>query len=273
MFSGNEDKRFIPELIIEYLHKNGIDYISSLPNEVNTTINDVIVFCQEQAKKNNMDNVDFENIILKAISLGYDMRYYAKVKETDERSKYHTEFVSTFLEILKQVGITDLGVKKIIVVGIGNGLECKLLFNDVRDISIVDIAPHSLRKAKDVLPQATAYQCLASDLNAFFDCSFDLYVSLRTYMSTYFDIPTSLMEANRVLITGGIIIISVACGYVDNVGKYCYGLYNPYTGLLEESRPDMFAEIIIDNLKMLNFKNIRIKKTFTEIFIFAVKGG
>lgn len=271
MVSKSEEKKFIPELIIEYLRKNGIDYIYSLPNEAGTTIDDVIAYCQEQARKNNIEDIDFENIILNAVSWGYDIRYCEKTSETDERSKYQIEFVLAFTEILQQTGITDLESKKIVVVGIGNGLECRLLFNNVSDISIVDIAPYSLRKAKNALPQATAYQCLASDLNIFSDCSFDIYISLRTYMSTYFNIPVSLAEAHRVLTAGGLIIVSVACGYIDSMGEYCYGLYNPYTGLLEDSRPDMFVEIIIDNLKILKFKDIRIKKSSTEIFIFAIK--
>lgn len=273
MTSEGEDKRFIPELIIDYLHQNGIDYISYLPNELDANIEDVIAYCQEQACKNNIYDMDFKNIIMNAISWGYDMRYYAKVTETDERSKYQSEFVSVFSEILQHAGITDFNLKKIIVVGIGNGLECKLLFNKVKDISIVDIAQYSLKKAKSVLQQATAYQCLASDLNVFSDCTFDVYISLRTYMSTYFNIPVSLIEANRVLVAGGLIIVSVACGYINSMGKYCYGLYNPHTELLENSRPDMFVKIITDNLKTLQFKDIRIKKSSTEIFIYAVKGG
>lgn len=151
MISESEDKRFIPELIMDYLHQNGIDYISSLPNEADTTIDDVIAYCQEQAHKKNANNVSFENIIRNAISWGYDMRYSAKIKETDERSEYQTEFVSAFTEILQQTDITDFTLKNIIVVGIGNGLECKLLFNDVSNISIVDIAPYSLKDRKSVV--------------------------------------------------------------------------------------------------------------------------
>jgi len=274
MQNGGEVKnKFIPELIIDHLNENGVEFISCLPKEQGVTINDIISYCENEAVNHGVLNVNFKKIINEAISLGYDKRYLNTTKLADERAISYDCFVTSFKDILSQLNISLFSNDtSIIVVGVGNGIEGQMLYSDIKNLTIVDIAPNSLKQAKIQLPNAQALQVSADNLISLADSSFDLYVSLRTFQSTYFDIFTSLQEAKRILKNKGSIIISIACGYLDDNYEFIYGLYNPHNGILEQDRPGLFVTVIENILKELSFSRIRIKKIPTEIFIFATKG-
>jgi ubiquinone/menaquinone biosynthesis C-methylase UbiE len=208
--------------------------------------------------------------VKEALALGYDKRYSEMSVTTDERSVNTKQFTDSFTDILRQLNIlNDYRNQSVVVVGVGNGIEGKMLYSDINDLSIIDIAPNSLYQAQQLLPQAKAFQERAEQLTSIPDNVFDLYISLRTYQSTYFDIPVSLQEAKRILKDNGIIIISIACGYLNNENKFVYGLLNPYSGILEDNRPSLFLNIIEQHLIQLKFIILGVKKTQTEIFIYA----
>ena len=269
--NDEEKNKFIPELIIDYLKCHGIDFILSLPKYENCTINDIIYYCQCEGERFGKNNIDFETLIKDGISIGYDKRYFS-LGNTDERNTVEIEFQQAFYLILNKLGIyANYESKNVIVIGIGNGFECEMLYSKIKNISIVDIAPNILQHAKNLLPNAKIYQYNANNLVKISDSSFDLYVSLRTYQSTYFDVISSLQEAKRILKEKGSIIISIACGYLDEGKNFVYGLFNPHNGVLEKERPNIFLSIILDNLRKLDFEIIGIEKIPTEIFVYAKK--
>lgn len=264
--------KFIPELIIEYLNKCGIYLIKNLPTKQECTLNDVIQYCKEIGIKNERADIDFNKLIKEAISIGYDKRYCRDDKLENERNVNQYQFTNSFWGILKDLNIEkSYKNKKIIIVGIGDGSEGKFLYRKVKNLVITDIAPNSLCRARQILPHAKVYQEEASNLKSMVNNSFDLYVSLRTYQSTYFDISKSLQEAKRILKNNGAIIISVACGYINKRNEFIYGLFDPHNGNFEINRPDFFLQIIRNNLEKLSFKIIGIKKIISEIFIYAIK--
>ncbi len=215
--------------------------------------------------------MDFNRLIREAISSGYDKRYFMK-NEREERKIFEKEFREGFSYVLNQLGLLDVYRNlNIIVVGVGNGVECEMLYSDIKNITIIDIAPESLNQSKCILPNAKSYQEFADNLQSVADSKFDLYLSLRTYQSTYFNIYSSLKEAKRVLKKNGAIIISIACGYLNEENDIVYGLFNPHNGLLEKERPTLFVEDVIKYLKELEFDIIDTKKISTEIFIYAFK--
>jgi len=264
--------KFIPEIIINYLQENSIDFITSLPKSQNDTINDVVKHCIKEGIKHGKNDIDFEILVRQAISIGYDKRYFAINEMKDERNVIINEFTNSFIDILKQLNIINIYKNQdVIIVGIGNGFEGKMLYMDIKKLVLVDIAPDSLNQAQKFLPQSTTYQEGADKLTSILDNSFDLYISLRTYQSTYFDIQASLQEAKRILRNNGVVIISIACGYTNDKNEFVYGLFNPHNGILEKDRPDMFLNTIKQHLMKLEFKIIGIKKIQSEIFIYATK--
>ena len=265
-----KDGKFIPELIVEYLRENGIEYITSLPDTPNLTIDDIIIYCEKESKKLDNSKVDFSRLIKEAISSGYDKRYFINKKE--ERKIFEKEFCDGFFSVLNHLGLLDVYRNlNIIVVGIGNGSECEMLYSDIKNITIVDIAPDSLNRSKCILPNAKSYQEFADNLKSLADSEFDLYLSLRTYQSTYFNIYSSLKEAKRILKKHGTIIISIACGYLNEENDIVYGLFNPHNGVLEKERPTLFVEDVIKYLRELGFDIVGTKKISTEIFIYAFR--
>jgi len=266
MLSQNKKGNFIPSIILQHLNKNGIDFIQCLPNVKLSTLADVIRYCHDEADKHGIKDVEFEKLIRESLSVGYDDRYFS-IDDVYEKS----QFLLAFKEIISNLNLANLKTQKVIVVGIGNGYEGKMLYRDVEDISLIDIAPNSLNQAKEVLPQAKAYLEEASDLKSLISENYDVYISLRTYQSTYFDIISSLKEASRVLKPRGVIIISIACGYVDKNGSFIYGLFNPHTSVLEEDRPYFFVNIIKDYFSKHGLEIVGIKEISTEIFIYARK--
>ena len=106
-------------------------------------------------------------------------------------------------------------IKKILDVGVGSGNEATILFSNCKDITFVDIAPIGLQKIKDKIKHAKIINSMAENL-PFLDDTYDLYVSLRTYNSSFFDVKKSLAEAYRVLNHNGAIIISIANGFLNN---------------------------------------------------------
>lgn len=263
---------FIPQLIVQHLKSNGVDFISSLPKEQDLSINDIIKYCENEAFLNGMFNINFKTLLNEAISFGYDKRYLMNDKVIDERKLFINNFKTTFNNVLTKLNIVDsLNDLSVLVVGIGNGTEGKILYEKIKKLVIVDIAYNSLNQAKKILPHSQAFQARSDMLDFLPDSNFDIYISLRTYQSTYFDIFASLQEAKRVLKNNGSIIISIACGTLNDNGNLIYGIYNPHNGKFDKNRPNLFLESILKYLEELNFNIVGIEKNITEIFIFALK--
>ena len=258
---------FIPELIINHLNENGIENINSLPSSDDATLDDIISYCQ--SKNKNIDSVFLKKIIYEAVSTGYDKRYLSTIYDNNVRNYQDNIFQNTFLSILKKLKINKIyNELEVIVVGVGNGIEGELLYSKIKKLTITDIAPLSLSRAYELLPHSNALKIDASNMRELKDSFYDLYISLRTYQSTYFNITQSLKEAKRLLNSSGHIILSIACGYI-NEDKYSFGLFNPHNKQLEEARPEYFVKKIQDTLNQLKFKNIGNVSTPSEIFIYA----
>ena len=92
-----------------------------------------------------------------------------------------------------------------------------------------------------------------------------------TYQSTYFNIDKALIEAYRVLKKDGIIILSIACGFMKEKHVYIDGLIDPQSGLIDRNRPYDLVEIIRKKLISFDFISLGIQTTPSEIFIYARK--
>lgn len=103
------------------------------------------------------------------------------------------------------------------------------------------------------------------------DKIYDLYVSLRTYNSSFFDIKEALLEAYRVLKYNGVIIISVANGFLYSEQNCIIpGLILPGTEFIDIYRGMDTTKQICTELIHAGFKNIQIFPTNTEIYLSAV---
>ena len=103
------------------------------------------------------------------------------------------------------------------------------------------------------------------------DNSHDLYVSLRTYNSSFFDIKEAILEAHRVLKPNAIIIISVANGFLyPEENCIISGLIIPGTEFIDIYRSMDTIKLIRTEFIQAGFKNIKFFSTNTELYISAI---
>lgn len=94
---------------------------------------------------------------------------------------------STFNSICNNIGL-NLSNDNIINVGVGYGNEATRIFSTCKRITFEDIARDGLRKLKKLMPQSIIILSSADNLSIIEDNTFDEYISLRTYNSSFFNI-------------------------------------------------------------------------------------
>lgn len=256
----------ISQIIAEYLGKKEYDIERELPNDWNVVFDYILANCY----KAESDRVILRALMNEALGYAYDKKYLERDYKEDVRGKYNA-WVRVFNDILQELNVGTLNHLRTLVVGIGNGHEGRYLYSDIKDLIIVDIAPQSLEKAKELLKPKSAFVLNAQDLYEIESASIEAYVSLMTYQSTYFDIDKALIEAYRVLKDDGIIILSIACGFMKKEHVYIDGLINPQNSLIDRNRPYDLIEMIRRRLISFKFISLGIRTTPSEIYIYGRK--
>jgi ubiquinone/menaquinone biosynthesis C-methylase UbiE len=157
------------------------------------------------------------------------------------------------------------------VVGIGNGLEGEELYADCEHLTAVDIGERSLREAKKRLPGLKIVRTPAEDLCGIPTASQDIYISLRTYQSTYFDRNAALREAYRVVRQGGIVLISIANGFLEG-GAVIQGLLKPGTPIVDPNLGFHIADQVRSRMSILGFVEIGLRTNLDEIYVYGTRG-
>lgn len=161
--------------------------------------------------------------------------------------------------------------KKIVNVGVSDGTEAIELFLKCKDITFVDIAPSGLKKIKYKMRTSNIVASKAENLLHLSSDSYDLYISLRTYNSSFFDIKKAINEVHRILKQKAIIIISVANGFLCSEHRRIIpGLIIPGTNFVDIYRGFNMIKKIAINLNKEGFSDIRIFPTNGEIYISAI---
>lgn len=257
--------RQISDIMAEHLQRQGIN-IKEIPADWDLTIEDIIDYCCATLQGNNQHNV--EKAVICARNESYDKKYSEYTYENDSRG-IGDHWINEVKEILNLLNINDLSQYSVINVGASNGLEAKELFYDVKDLILVDIGNNSLENAKRLIPYAKTIQngaeCL-TDINSGIK---DIYISLRTFQSSYFDISRSIREAYRVLKPNGVIVISIANGFIGNNDVLIPGLVIPKTKVVDRNRPFELGELVRKKLTLLRFKSVGVRTGLGEIYIYG----
>ena len=100
--------------------------------------------------------------------------------------------------------------------------------------------------------------------------SYDMYISLRTYNSSFFNVKQAISEAYRVLKKDGIIIISIANGFLFPEDQYIIpGLIIPGTEFVDIYRGFDMIEKLSRELCNNSFEDIQFFPTKVELFLTA----
>lgn len=197
---------------------------------------------------------------------------YSKYDYLNDARSFDLDWQQTFELIYNRASKKPISDVKILNVGVGSGNEAISLFSNCPNVTFVDIAKGGLERIKIQLPLSNIVVSNAENLSLIHDNSYELYISLRTYNSSFFDIDSAVSEAYRVLKRDAIIIISIANGFLCSREKRVIpGLIVPGTDFIDIYRGIDMIKSIHKKFIQTGFKNIQIFPTKTEIYLTAVK--
>ena len=171
---------------------------------------------------------------------------------------------------MRHVGIRDLARCRAINVGIGNGLEKPFFYKDFKQLVGVDLSAKALARAAQGIANLDTRRAEAEELHGVASHAFDLYLSLRTYQSSFFDIGDALFAACRVLDNGGRAVISIPYVYVDQ-GRLLNGLLRPGGHDLDPDLPYEIADRVRRGLQNFGFEQLGMHTGLFEIYVYGTK--
>ena len=256
----------IPDLLVSFLKDRDVK-VSSLPTSADTALSDLAgllpVGDQESA-------LSFLQAALgNAYDLKYqDLQYLKEGSPVDARGKvpeWSVPIRAVFERYFDQKPVPPDA--RIVNVGCGNGAELRALFGLSADLTLVDLAPRSLQVASDGLSRVSSHVMDAATLSGLPSQTFDLYVSLRTYQSTYFDRRSAIRSAWRVLKPGGAVVISIASAFLDWRHELLPGLLISGTTKIDPHLPFEIADEVRRGMVGTGFTDIHIVTTDTELLV------
>lgn len=254
-------RQSIPALMRDYLRGVGIvvpALIDTLEN-----IEEFVQFCLPYS---TMGLVQLRRVILGARASAFDHKYSDYTYDEDLRG-LDVSWKTHIHDFITGYGsISNFNQQNIIVVGIGNGIEGIGLLDTLENLTIVNVAPRALCEAKTALPNAQAYLNGAEELADIASRSQDVYISLRTFQSAFFDLERAILEAGRVLRESGRLVVSISNGYIGSQGQIVRGHIT--AGLrLDPFQPERVCDRIERFLSIHGFHDIDRSAGFSEIFI------
>ena len=217
-----------------------------------------------------IEHSEADRAVNDALAEAFDAKYSAYDYAYDARSA-NSGWTDDFMSVYMRSSTRPLHTVTILNVGVGAGQEAAALFSDSPYVTFVDVAKNGLASIGERFPSSRTVVSSAEDLSTLRDDSFDLYVSLRTYNSSFFDTSAAASEAHRVLRPGAVIIVSIANGFLyTQRDRVVPGLIIPGTDFVDLYRGMDTANLIGAELCSAGFKGIRTFPTSTEIYLSAV---
>jgi len=255
----------ISNIVMEKLQEKGI-FISKEELQSNKQIEKLIQLIVEKYKFNIDDASKLVNLVM---SEAFDEKY-ATYNYSDDARSLSVDWKNNFLMIYNKLLLSSLENKDILDVGVGSGNEAIALFSDCSNITFVDIATNGLKKTKKQIPKSNIVVSRAEKLVTLINNSYDMYISLRTYNSSFFNVKQAISEAYRVLKKDGIIIISIANGFLCPENQYIIpGLIIPGTEFVDIYRGFDMIEKVSRELWNNSFEDIQFFPTKVELFLTA----
>lgn len=256
----------ISELVIKKLEKAGFSITKSElnihknPRELKRYVSD----------RFGIDFTKADVIVNEAISEAFNEKY-GKYRYSDDTRSLDTNWREKFEGLFKTMTKHAIENYTIIDVGVGGGYEASCLFAKCKNITFVDVAPDGLQQVKKSIPSARIINASADNLRAIDNNCYDVYISLRTYNSSFFDITKAITEAKRILKTNAVIIISIANGFLCSEKKCIIpGLLIPGTEFVDIYRGMEMTKLIKEEYMHVGFKNIQLYPTNTEIYLSGI---
>lgn len=259
-------KNRISNLVIENLKLRGFT-ISK--DELNANKNN-IALTSTISNKYGVEYLEAIKIVDNAISEAFNHKY-AEYNYSDDTRSFDLNWKENFISFYEQLSTKPISTMSILNIGVGSGNEAIALFPNCKKLTFVDIAKDGLEKIKEQFPLSKVIISSAEDLSSIPNNSYDLYISLRTYNSSFFDIKKAILEAQRVLKPNSMIIIFIVNGFLC-LEQNCIipGLIIPGTEFVDIYRGMNTIKLISEEFIRIGFKNIQIFPANTEIYVSAI---
>ena len=255
----------ISKIVMEKLQEKGI-FISKEELQSNKQLEKLAQLIVEKYKFNIEDASGLVNFV---ISEAFDEKY-ATYNYSDDARSLSIDWKNNFLTIYNKLLLSSMENKDILDVGVGSGNEAIALFSGCHNITFVDVAPNGLENIKKQIPNSNIVVSRAENLATLINNSYDIYISLRTYNSSFFNVKQAISEAYRVLKNGGSIIISIANGFLCPEDQYIIpGLIIPGTEFVDIYRGFDMVKKLSTELRNNCFEDIRFFPTNVELFLSA----
>ena len=262
-------KYFYTHRVLYFVQKELAKYGIEIENEEFSNMRNTDVLAAFISKKYMMAPKKAYELITGLISEAFDYKYSDYDYSYDIRS-INTNWSKTFEEVCEKANVKSLDEINILNVGVGSGIEANKLFSNCKNITFADIAPNGLKKIKELIPSSVIVNSRAEDLSTLKDNSYELYVSLRTYNSSFFNIEQAIKEAYRVLKNNATAIISISNGFLNTTEKKIMpGIIVPKLGFVDLYRGIDIVKELSNIMAEYNFKNIELTPTNGELYISA----
>ena len=253
----------ISEFVKEQLSKYGLD-ISKEEISNNKTKDKLITLLID---KYNFSIKDANYIVNTSLSNAFNKKYSLYDYKNDVRS-INDAWSDNFYKACKALSC-DLFNENIIDIGVGSGNEASVLFKDCKCITFVDIAPDGLKKVKNIIPQSKIIVSSAENLEMINNNEYDIYISLRTFNSSFFNIEKALNEAKRILKTNSRIMISIANGFLSSNSSIIPGLIIPGTEFVDIYKGLDSVKYLSHIMYRLGFEEFKLLTTSEELYLLA----
>lgn len=253
----------ISEFVKEQLSKYGLD-ISKEEISNNKTKDKLITLLID---KYNFSIKDANYIVNTSLSNAFNKKYSLYDYKNDVRS-INDAWSDNFYKACKALSC-DLFNENIIDIGVGSGNEASVLFKDCKCITFVDIAPDGLKKVKNIIPQSKIIVSSAENLEMINNNEYDIYISLRTFNSSFFNIEKALNEAKRILKTNSRIMISIANGFLSSNSSIITGLIIPGTEFVDIYKGLDSVKNLSHIMYRLGFEEFKLLTTSEELYLLA----
>lgn len=253
----------ISEFVKEQLSKYGLD-ISKEEISNNKTKGKLITLLID---KYNFSIKDANYIVNTSLSNAFNKKYSLYDYKNDVRS-INDAWNDNFYKACKALSC-DLFNENIIDIGVGSGNEASVLFKDCKCITFVDIAPDGLKKVKNIIPQSKIIVSSAENLEMINNNEYDIYISLRTFNSSFFNIEKALNEAKRILKTNSRIMISIANGFLSSNSSIITGLIIPGTEFVDIYKGLDSVKYLSHIMYRLGFEEFKLLTTSEELYLLA----